>query len=291
VLPEEMEGGGRWPRISIVTPSYNQGGFIEQAIRSVLLQGYPNLEYFVVDGGSTDGAVEVIGRYERWITWWVSEADRGQSHAINKGFARATGEIFAWLNSDDYYLPGALEAVGRSYVARGSGVGIVGGGLMVSERGRALGRVQPGPLDFESVLRWKEPCIFQPSCFFPGRYFRAVGGLDENRRYAMDIDLWLKLLRRTSFQAVNALLAAARTHESAKTVAHGREMFVEHCLVQLSYDGEKAARARIEDLYDKFEALAAKVRPFAHNPLHRLIRPVLKRIAPARRPDGKKSER
>src|SRR4051812_45214192 len=98
-----------YPRISIVTPSCNQAAYLEETIRSVLLQGYPNLEYFVIDGGSTDGSIDIIRKYEAWITGWVSEADRGQSHAINKGFQRCTGDLITFQNSDDYYLPGAFE--------------------------------------------------------------------------------------------------------------------------------------------------------------------------------------
>ena len=114
-----MPDGKTWPKISIVTPSYNQGEFIERTIRSVLLQGYPNLEYIIIDGGSTDRSVELIGKYEPFIRYWVSEPDKGQSNAINKGFQHASGGIFAWLNSDDIYLPGALVAVAKAlpYVA------------------------------------------------------------------------------------------------------------------------------------------------------------------------------
>src|SRR5579885_3553995 len=100
-LPASRADGSPWPRISIVTPSYNQGQFIEETIRSVLLQGYPDLEYIVIDGGSTDQSVEIIRKYERWLTYWVSEKDRGQAHAINKGFSSVTGELFNWINSDD----------------------------------------------------------------------------------------------------------------------------------------------------------------------------------------------
>src|SRR5262249_38814525 len=117
VQDECMPEGQPWPRVSIVTPSYNQGSFLEETIRSVLLQGYPNLEYSVIDGGSTDESVEVLRRYEPWLTRWVSEADAGQSAAINLGFLPATGDVFGWLNSDDVYEPGAL-AHAATYLAR-----------------------------------------------------------------------------------------------------------------------------------------------------------------------------
>ena len=110
-LAEAMPDGKPWPRISVVTPSYNQGQFIEETIRSVLLQGYPNLEYIIVDGGSTDGSVEIVRRYGLWISSWSSERDNCQSEAINKGLRGATGEIVSWLNSDDLLTPGALHKV------------------------------------------------------------------------------------------------------------------------------------------------------------------------------------
>ena len=117
-LPRVTTHGEPWPKISIVTPSFNQAQYLEETIRSVLLQGYPNLEYFVYDGGSTDGSVDILRRYGAFLDGWVSERDKGQSDAINKGFARCTGEVVNWLCSDDVLLPGALSQVGQAFVER-----------------------------------------------------------------------------------------------------------------------------------------------------------------------------
>ena len=115
LLTEFMPNGSEWPKISIVTPSYNQGKFIEETIRSVLLQGYPNLEYIIIDGGSTDNSIEIIKRYAPWLDYWVSEKDWGQSDALNKGFALSTGELCAYMNSDDLFFPYALSIIASNY--------------------------------------------------------------------------------------------------------------------------------------------------------------------------------
>ncbi|NVO00781.1 MAG: glycosyltransferase, partial [Geobacteraceae bacterium] len=151
------------PKITIVTPSYNQGRFLEKTILSVLDQGYPNLEYIVIDGGSTDESVEIIKKYADRLTYWVSEPDRGQSHAINKGFERATGEIFGWLNSDDWYHPGALQAVAEAFAANPDVGAVVGAGEMVDEEGKQLIYKSTTKVDLDFLYHWLDDFFWQPS--------------------------------------------------------------------------------------------------------------------------------
>jgi glycosyltransferase involved in cell wall biosynthesis len=204
-----------YPRISIVTPSFNQGPFIEETIRSVLLQGYPNLEYLVIDGGSTDGSVDVIRRYESWLTHWESEEDRGQAHAINKGFARAGGEIIAWLNSDDVYLPGALHTVALAHV-REPGTIVAGN---VQNFGDGQDRlVVHSDITLDRVIQfWGGRVWHQPGLFFPRDAYLQAGELDETLCYAMDYDLLCRLLTHTSVTYVESLLVRFRIHPMSKT--------------------------------------------------------------------------
>jgi glycosyltransferase involved in cell wall biosynthesis len=217
-MPRLMPDGRQWPRISVITPSFNQVRFIEQTIRSVILQEYPNLEYIVIDGGSTDGSVEIIRRYDQQLAHWESEPDRGQSHAINKGFARATGEIMSWLNSDDFYLPGTLRAVAENLAFGAGAFAIVGHYIQVHVDGSAsvkgLGR-------FESLQRllqfWKGYQMPQPSIFWRREVFEKVGYLDENQHYIMDFDYWVRMARHYEFKNIDRTLSCANYHEDAKT--------------------------------------------------------------------------
>src|SRR5690349_20315753 len=167
------------PRISIVTPSYNQGQYLEQTIRSVLEQGYPNLQYIICDGGSTDGSVEIIKKYEKHLAWWCSEKDRGQSHAINKGFQHATGDVYAYLNSDDYYLPGALNRVAEAWQAGGRF--IVGWSQYLEPHGD----FRPYPVQQHGEPSdWliKNP-IPQQSSFWSAQLFKQLGPFREDLHY------------------------------------------------------------------------------------------------------------
>lgn len=180
------------PRVTIVTPSYNQGRFIEETIRSVLLQGYAPLEYVVMDGGSTDGAVEIIRKYEPWLYFWTSGPDGGQSHAINEGWRRGTGEIVAWLNSDDVYEPGVVwKAV--SLLAEHPDAGMVyGHSTEYDEEGRNVGKLRGRPFVAEEIIWGRNP-VAQPSAFMRRGVIDRVGCLNESLHFAMDYDLWLRL--------------------------------------------------------------------------------------------------
>lgn len=177
-----------WPKISIVTPSYNQAEFLEDAIRSVLLQSYPNLEYIIIDGGSTDGSVEIIKKYEPWLTYWVSEPDRGQSHAINKGFEKATGDIFGWINSDDYYAPGAFTHIAKMFLENNTNW-MSGVCHIIHSTGETVSS-NSEPQEFEN---WLLGCpLAQPSVFWRRELWQTVGGVDTNLHYSFDYDLWMK---------------------------------------------------------------------------------------------------
>lgn len=213
-----MADGSPWPRVSIVTPSFNQATFIEETVRSVLLQGYPNLEYVIVDGGSTDGSIEVIRKYERWLAYWVSEPDRGQSHAINKGWERSTGDILAWLNSDDLYLPEAIRRAVEALVQSSGCAMVYSDGLWIDEMGR-LEKIQvSGPLGIRELLGGSDFGIPQPTAFMRQVVVREAGGLDESLHMAMDLDLWLKLgLSHDLCYVRERPFAKLRFHSNQKT--------------------------------------------------------------------------
>jgi glycosyltransferase involved in cell wall biosynthesis len=207
-----------WPKISVITPSYNQGKFLEQTIRSVLLQGYPNLEYIIIDGGSSDESVNIIKRYEQFLTFWVSERDRGQSHAINKGFARSTGEIMCWLNSDDFYLPGTLLTVAENLTGKTPAGAVVGHCIQVYEDGRPPYRGTGQYSGLERLLQfWKGYQMHQPSIFWKREVFEKVGYLDESHHYIMDFDYWVRMARHYEFKNIDRELSCATYPENAKT--------------------------------------------------------------------------
>jgi len=191
--PEPLPAGSaRCPRISVVTPSYNQGQYLERSLRSVLLQGYPDLELIVMDGGSSDNSVDIIRHYEGQLAHWQSERDDGQSGAINRGMERATGEIVAWLNCDDYYLPGTLAAVAESWCGEPRPQWVTATCRFDDHEGRLLHDWVPTPPSELAVALSRSASVPQPSSFWSRDLWTRVGGLNEQLHYCMDEDLWMR---------------------------------------------------------------------------------------------------
>lgn len=215
VLPAQS---AQLPKISVVTPSFNQGSFLEETIRSVLLQGYPNIELIIVDGGSTDESVAVIRKYEPWLASWCSEKDRGQSHAINKGFAQATGDILCWLNSDDYFTPGALLTVGQMLAKDSGHYALVGHCLRVHGDGSPPLLLKGRFRSRHRLLQfWRGYDMHQPAIFWRREVFEKIGALDESLHLTMDFDYWTRMAEHYTFVNVDQVLACAHYHEAAKT--------------------------------------------------------------------------
>ena len=236
------------PKVTIVTPSFNQGEFLEETIQSVLNQTYSNLEYIIVDGGSTDGSVDIIKKYEDKLAWWVSEPDNGQSEAINKGFEHATGEIFNWLNSDDVLYPEAVR-IAVHFMQKYPGREVVfGDRIVLDERGHILDAFEPVSAN-KTIARFNFR-IPQEATFFTSRVWRKVGGLNESLHFTMDADLWQRFMQETSFFHIPFLLGAFRDHPGSKSVyglgkTHDKEALKEIHYLRKHYSG---AFSRIKTL-------------------------------------------
>jgi glycosyltransferase involved in cell wall biosynthesis len=207
-----------FPLVSVVIPSFNQAHYLEFTIRSILEQDYSNIEILLVDGGSTDGSLEIIQRYAHRLAWWVSEKDRGQTDAINKGFARAKGQILAWLNSDDTYEPGAVtEAV--AFLQAHPEVGLVyGNANFIDGKGSIIGHFPAARTDYQR-LRNGYVHIPQQAAFWCADLWKKVGPLDPSFYFAMDYDLWVRLAAQAPIEYIPRLWANFRLHSTGKTVA------------------------------------------------------------------------
>lgn len=217
-VPDLMRNGTSWPKISIVTPSLNQGQYIEGTIRSVLLQGYPNLEYIIIDGGSSDETFDIIKKYKKWLTYWVSEPDKGQSHALNKGFQQATGQIFGYINSDDLYEQGAFFKVAQQFVQNPKLDLLAGVCRIFNEFGETRLSKPSWPDDVIHFLEPFSSTFAQPSSFWSSVLYRRVGGFNESLHYAFDQEFFLKAgLSGVSPQFTSEILSRYRDHRDVKT--------------------------------------------------------------------------
>jgi glycosyltransferase involved in cell wall biosynthesis len=232
-----------FPKITIITPSFNQGKFIDQTIRSILLQDYPNIEYIVMDGGSTDQTIDILKRYGERLTW-KSEKDRGQSHAINKGMALATGEIVGFINSDDFLEPGALEKVGFFFATHPEADWLTGKCRTVNEQGSEIRKVVTG---YKNILLMIKAIkillvvnfISQPATFWRKKITDDIGGFDESLQYSMDYDYWLRISRRYRLYSHNDYLACFRVHSGSKAGSSASQPFDSQLSIASRYTTSK----------------------------------------------------
>ena len=213
-----------YPRITIITPSYNQGQYLEQTINSVLDQGYPNLEYIIIDGGSSDNSVSIINKYQKYLHYWISEPDKGQSDAINKGLKIATGDVVNWLNSDDYYMPSALKHVGEIFSDKRISAYCGKSRIFspVSEYRSQGTDIYPGNL--AKTIGWAR--IDQPETFFHKRVWDTLGCLNSSFHYVMDKEFWVRYLFHFGLESVvkdDEVLVNFRIHEQSKTGSQGQK--------------------------------------------------------------------
>jgi glycosyltransferase involved in cell wall biosynthesis len=220
--------------VSIVTPSLDQGRYVREAIESVRAQTYSPIEHVVVDGGSTDGTLDVLGEYDGLR--WVSEADRGQSHALNKGFALATGEILGWLNADDAYEPGAVAEAVEALRATGAGL-VYADVTRVDDDGVNPRRIRSRP-EFDLWTELNLGCgIYSPAVFFTREALETAGGIDESLHLTMDDDLWLRIGMRFPVRHVDTVWATQRRHEEAKSVSRREDFWPERLAVSRRHGG------------------------------------------------------
>ena len=243
------------PKISIVTPSYNQGEYLERTISSVLEQDYPNIEYIIIDGGSTDNSVEIIKKYEKYISFWTSEPDKGQADAINKGFSKASGDIIAWINSDDMYLPGAFNIAAEAFMKNPDASIIYGDYIKVDSSDKCIALRRQPSFDFRTCL-FGYLTVMQPASFFNRKAYLNTGGIDITFNYAMDYDIIVNLAQQGQVVHLKEYLAAFRLHTTSKSVAEKSKFFAEDLRVRYKYQKRRHTKLELAILFRFYQGRA-----------------------------------
>jgi glycosyltransferase involved in cell wall biosynthesis len=236
-----------YPRISVVTVSYNQAEFIEDNIKSVIKQNYPNVEHVVIDAGSTDGTLEILKKYDKYLNW-TSEPDNGQSNGLNKGFKKTTGEIISWINSDDNLASGSLHKIADFFQKNPDEIAVIGDQAIIDEQGDLLHVIKSRAYDFDYLLNHAKG-ITQNSTFFKRDVFEKIGYLDESLDYAMDRDLFIRIASIKNMPYISETLSEFRMQPNAKT-AEGSYKFAKELLkIRKKYGGKFMSPAGKNDLY------------------------------------------
>lgn len=284
-LPQPFKNNSKWPRgiespesqkidlksttlpkISIITPSYNQGKFIEETIRSVLLQDYPDIEYIIIDGGSSDETIDIIKKYEPWISFWISECDNGQSDAINKGWMMAKGDIIAYLNSDDIFAPDCLNKISNYFIDHPEVDLIYGDAEIIDENSEFIHYFKSLPFDIKKLI-FRDMSIPQPTMFFRRKLFEKIGYLDVSLHYTMDFDFWLRTALKFNIQYIPKNLASMRYHINTKTHTHSEKFSLDEINVldklfstpNLSDDIKKIKNAAYAKVYLRIALNCCKI--------------------------------
>lgn len=216
-----------YPKISIVTPSYNQAAFLERTILSVLNQNYPNLEYIIIDGGSQDGSVEIIKKYEKYLSYWVSEPDNGQANALNKGFRIASGELVGWQNSDDIFLPSSFINVANAYLKNKKFDLFFGNILFLNEFDEVINDLRFVPFNYYSLL-YEGTVLSNQAAFWKRELFEKYGFFNERYQFCMDYEFWVRIGKDSKFYFIHKHLGGFRLHQTSKTTTIAESGLQEH---------------------------------------------------------------
>lgn len=254
-----------YPKISIVTPSYNQAQFLEQTIQSILSQKYPNLEYIIMDGGSTDASAEIIQKYSDKLTYWQSKKDSGQADAILSGFEMCTGDVIGWINSDDVLLPGALTEVGNYFLNNSDTEFLIGSSITIDENNKVILNARGIPIfnigrsvNSCQLMYWG--CGFnQPASFWKREVYNKIGKIDKSFYFSFDLDLFIRLTLKKRSAKTSKFLAAFRVHSQSKTTLNDDIRLIENDKILRRYESTNTSEIKIK-YYKNYYRYIARIR-------------------------------